>query len=256
MKRIRNVFGKDCGKSFYDDTSVSDTSVLSAYLGIKAPAETKTVGDIVFNDGSATPYRSIEKLSNAQRMGAAAFIFYTGRACSDNNKFRILGVGLKISKEAKQWCRYDLSADYAAAHNVNISTMQESKRNGSDNLLKIGSLLGLKDDTEIEANYPAFYYAKNYGTAAGIFSDGWYLPSKAELQKIYEKKDDLKAVCKLCGLDRDFSKDAFWSASLSSSYYDGAFKLNFEDGNWTNPYKGNYASVCAVREFKSAKSGC
>ncbi|MBO4727614.1 MAG: hypothetical protein J5631_04250, partial [Spirochaetaceae bacterium] len=68
-----------------------------SYLGTKAPTEPKFVGDIVFNDGSATPYKSKLKLSDEQKNAAIAVIFYVGTDCSDDGSNRTLGVGLNYS---------------------------------------------------------------------------------------------------------------------------------------------------------------
>ena len=46
------------------------------YIGTKTPTETKAVGDIVFTDGSASPYT--EELTNEQQAAAIAVIFYVG----------------------------------------------------------------------------------------------------------------------------------------------------------------------------------
>ncbi|MBR6215439.1 MAG: hypothetical protein IKQ84_03430, partial [Spirochaetaceae bacterium] len=46
------------------------------YIGLKTPTETKAVGDIVFTDGSASPYT--EELTDEQKAAAIAVIFYVG----------------------------------------------------------------------------------------------------------------------------------------------------------------------------------
>ena len=57
----------------------SNVTVSAAfYIGTKAPTETKAVGDIVFTDGSATPYSADLELTDEQKAAAIAVIFYAG----------------------------------------------------------------------------------------------------------------------------------------------------------------------------------
>ena len=57
----------------------SDVTVSAAfYIGTKAPSEAKAVGDIVFSDGSATPYSADLELTDEQKAAAIAVIFYAG----------------------------------------------------------------------------------------------------------------------------------------------------------------------------------
>ena len=163
----------------------------SEILGTKAPGVAKAVGDIVFNDGSATPYTAELTLSDEQKAAAIAVIFKV-----DGGK--TLGVGLKHNGSGLAWCTSD-----AKAYNTNIKTIQcpasgaagnftfTGDTDGSDNLEQIASFLitaGLADDTtgkDADKRYPAFYFAKNYKNTAtnleAAYGNGWYLPTVAEL---------------------------------------------------------------------------
>ena len=163
----------------------------SEILGTKAPDVAKAVGDIVFNDGSATPYTAELTLSDEQKAAAIAVIFKV-----DGGK--TLGVGLKHNGSGLAWCTSD-----AKAYNTNIKTIQcpasgaagnftfTGDTDGSDNLEQIASFLitaGLADDTtgkDADKRYPAFYFAKNYKNTAtnleAAYGNGWYLPTVAEL---------------------------------------------------------------------------
>ena len=258
------------------------------YIGSKAPSEAKEVGDIVFNDGSATPYTSDLTLSEEQKAAAIAIIFYKGTDLNsdyDTTTSRTLGVGLKHNKTGLAWC-----TDSASAYEVNITTIQcppsgntgeltfTEDRNGSDNLEQIARFLaatagftpaeGVPDDTATEANYPAFYFAKNYSTTAtnlgDSYKDGWYLPSIAELFQIYangkgaNKAFDIDAASALCG--GDSFGNVYWSSSQSASLDKWAYLLWFDNGFWSGdnrnwdyrpcdekPYY--FGDVCAVRSF-------
>ena len=77
-----------------DSDGSGNGSGATTYIGTKAPSEAKAVGDIVFSDGSATPYTSELTLTNEQKSKAVAVIFYAGSA-SDTLGAKTLGVGLK-----------------------------------------------------------------------------------------------------------------------------------------------------------------
>ena len=220
------------------------------YIGSKAPTEAKAVGDIVFNDGSATPYSEDLALTDDEKNAAIAVIFYVGTDCSNDSTSRTLGVGLAQNQSGLAWC---LSS--ANAYNVNITTIQESDKDGSDNLEQIEAFDGV-DDTATEANYPAFYFAKNYASQTGSnvsgtdYKDGWYLPAKAELQKIYDSLSTVNKELAACGGTEFNSLGVYWSSSQYASNAKKAYVLGFNYGDWDyyNKY-GNYTYVCAVRAF-------
>ena len=256
------------GEDYTYETKTASYTII-AYIGTKAPGEAKAVGDIVFNDGSATPYSAELTLTDKQKEAAIALIFYKGTGLNsgdDTTTSRTLGVGLKHNRSGLAWCLK--SAD---AYSKNIATIQcpasgnaggltfTGDRDGSDNLEQVETFDGV-DDTATEANYPAFYFAKNYSTTATNlgedYADGWYLPSIAELFQIYangkgtSKVFDIDAASNLCGGD-SFRYNGYWSSSQYASFDSYAYFLTFYFGDWTGWYKydadGNY--VCAVRAF-------
>lgn len=249
-------------------------------IGTKAGPD--TVGDIVFNDGSATPYSESLNLTEAQQKAAIAVIFYKGTGLNsvdsegnpDNSTTRILGVGLVHNTTGLSWC-----LDTARAYDINITTIQctisgsgastmeyAGDKNGSDNFNQIKAMLGINDDTSITGNYPAFEYAINYknqkigsesksrieGTS---FENGWYLPSYAELAEIYKACDNttipLNSVIEKCGTDGvQFDMTAnHWSSSQYASDNKWACRFHFL---WLfDQYDkvNNDSHVCAIREF-------
>lgn len=264
------VLGTACSNS-------ASTPSTPTYLGTKAPSEPKEVGDIVFNDGSAMAYTDFAALSdeekNAKKASAIALIFYKGTGLNsgdDTTTSRTLGVGLKHSKSGLAWC-----LNSANAYSKNITTIQcpgsksagvltfTEDRNGSDNLVQIGMFLtsnSSNDDTSTAANYPAFYYAKNYSSTASnlgeTYKDGWYLPSIAELFQIYACRADTRngfdidAASEALGGDK-FGTSIYWSSSQYASSNNDAYGLNFQLSNWCANYdKDNInISVCCIREF-------
>ncbi|WP_296331978.1 hypothetical protein [uncultured Treponema sp.] len=193
------------------NVSVSATFIKTTYIGSKKPSKAKAVGDIVFSDGSATPYTDNLTLTGDQKAKAVAVIFYVGTDVNDESYIslmhswigdyetvRTLGVGLAQSSDSLEWC-----TSSANAYNTNIKAIKctpESTddpdtitfsyyKNGSTNFSKIGSYLFFPidpesgtgstgvinvkaDDTADEAKYPAFHFAKNYANQEGSHVSG------------------------------------------------------------------------------------
>ena len=228
----------------------------SEILGTKAPDVAKAVGDIVFNDGSATPYTAELTLSDEQKAAAIAVIFKV-----DGGK--TLGVGLKHNRSGLAWC-----TDAANAYNKNIETIQcpatgsagnltfTGDTDGSDNLEQIASFLttaGLENDTTDASKYPAFYFAKNYKTTAtnlgAAYGNGWYLPTVAELFDIWKVKATVDAASSLCG-GSQFGNSHYWSSTQIDWSGYAAYPLRFNDGDWNYGFKdASNVPVCAVRAF-------
>ena len=115
------------------------------YIGSKTPTETKAVGDIVFTDGSASPYT--EELTNEQKAAAIAVIFYVGDE-NDTLGAKTLGVGLiteRTNYKGLQWC---LSDAVAYDSNDYAKNMDDGKANTDE----IAGLSDYGDGTK----YPAF----------------------------------------------------------------------------------------------------
>ena len=242
------------------------TSTNPTYIGTKAPSEAKAVGDIVFSDGSATPYTSGLTLTDTQKAAAIAVIFYVGTELNsgdDTTTSRTLGVGLAHNTSGLAWC-----TSGANAYIKNIATIQcpasgnagaltfTGDKNGSDNLSQIGTFLSSNsstDDTATEANYPAFYYAKNYASQTGShvastdYASDWYLPSIAELFQVWKSRETVNAAIEACGGTKFNLSYCYWSSSQYSSFVNFACYLSFYDGDW-DKYDG-YGGVCAVRAF-------
>ena len=242
-------------------TTTSTTTSTPTYFGTKSPTDPKAVNDIVFSDGSATPYTSGLTLTDAQKNAAVAMIFYKGTECSNDGSTRTLGVGLKRSGHEMKWC-----LNTANGYSTDITTIQcipsesagaytfSGYKDGSDNLSQIAAFLannGSADDTGTAGNYPAFEYAKNYGSTngcTGAYASGWYLPSIAELYQIYNQRNSIDAVVVLCAFNR-FSDSYFLSSSQHTSIDSAVAKLNFGSFSCGYGSKASAACVCAVRAF-------
>ena len=241
------------------------------YIGLKPPSLAKVVNDIVFTDGSASPYASDLSLSASDKEKAIAVIFYVGTACNnteDGDTVRRLGVGLAN-------CTGALWADASAnAWNKDISTIScritggqitSGRKNGKNNLATMGSFSGVSDTSSAD-KYPAFYYAKNYASKEGsrvsgtAYASGWYLPSIAELYQIALNVSTVDAAIALCnGMSLGSgSSTSYWSASQSFASQTGENEKRAYTMNITSPSLGDYGPQdqkhtthrsCAIREF-------
>ena len=256
-----------------DDTTAYSYDYWPEQFLIGSKPKPDAVGDIVFNDGSAMAYTDFENITdtsvkNTKKAFAIALIFYKGTSESDVLGVRTLGVGLKHNQSGLAWCLNGVNA-----YSKNITTIQctpsgsagaltfTGDKDGSNNLEQIEDFEGV-NDTTTAANYPAFYFGKNYATntvtnieATSEFATGWYLPSIAELFQIYACRVDsiigfdIGAASQALGGD-SFGTSNYWSSSQSAANDVVAYKLNFHDGDWEVFNKGsNLNYVCCIRAF-------
>lgn len=219
------------------------------------------VGDIVLNDGSYL--RGATSVSDEDKENAIAVIYKVRGSTA-------YGVGLVHSRSEYYWCTSSANAD-----RENITTIQcsvsdiagnltfKGDTDGSDNFAQIAAFLtatdGVTDDTGIQANYPAFYFAKNYKDQANshvtgtAYESGWYLPTIAELYDIWKVKTTVDAASNLCGgsqFDDSFLSPRFWSSSQSDYDDDHAILLDFTDGTCFFALKSHIAhKVFCIRAF-------
>lgn len=267
-----SVFLSGCSNPASSSPSISARTEIQGKFGkYSSPYE---VGDIVFNDGSATPYTAQLTFTDEQKSAAIALIFYKGTGLNsgdDTTTSRTLGVGLKHSDKIR-WCW-----NFEKALNKNITTIQcpasesaggltfTGDRNGSDNFEQIGAFLkaseeGVDDTSEVgKYRYPVFYFTKNYSSTATnlgtSYASGWYLPSSAELFQIYACRADttngfnIDAASETLGGDK-FDSKKYWSSSQSDVVDRGVYLLYFETGSFGNNWgKNNEFYACCVREF-------
>ncbi len=213
------------------------------YIGTKDPTEAKEVGDIVFNDGSATPYTASLRLTTEQKKAAIAIIFYKGTDLNngeDTTIVRTLGVGLKQDIMQLVWCTssaqaYDriITTIVSAPSSKDAFPTFTGDINGSDNLEQIEDFEGVDDTTGAgaEERYPAFYFAKNYVNqkignetksriiSGSEYATGWFLPTIAELSQINacindsENGVDLNEASELCDGNRFETQCYYWSSN-------------------------------------------
>ncbi|MBU1487442.1 DUF1566 domain-containing protein, partial [bacterium] len=87
-------------------------------------------------------------------------------------------------------------------------------------------------------NFAARVCADYSVTVGGVTYGDWYLPSKYELNLLYQQKSVVGG----------FSSNNYWSSTENNS--NNAWNQNFDNGNQNNNNKNNTLRVRAVRDFK------
>ena len=197
------------------------------------------VGDIVLTDGS---FVSPDKF--AAGMTAAAVIVR-----AKNESTPALWVGIHHNRSGLiTWCSKD-----ANAYNVKITDLQSDNcKDGSDGWEKLKAACDDAGKGNDETLYPAWNFCNTYAAANNLTGDlakGWYLPTLAELETIYNNKSTIDASLNTAGGDQ-FGTSWYWSCCQSSSYDDSAYILDFQLGGTLDARKHyNDYYVCSVRAF-------
>lgn len=247
MMGCKGDVGSGSGEGGYNETPI----------GTKAPREAKAVGDIVFNDGSATPYTAELTLTDEQKSKAIAVIYKV-----DGSK--AYGVGLVHNKTGLAWCLDSANGYGSFCTDIQCELKKESDGSyicigdidGNDNFTKLVQALGSNDDTGIAGNYPAFEFANNYKNQANshvsgtIYEKGWYLPTFAELIDISKVSFLVDKASALCG-GSEFYPDHYWSSV--QNYYKANYALacyvSVIGGTFTCAIKYYEYAVCCIRVF-------
>ena len=173
---------------------------------------TNSVGTVFSNTVSFTtsPYIAIGQVYAG---GIIAYIFQSGDNGYVAGQTHGLIIPTSISTSTYQWGCYGTS----------IST-SSSLGTGNSNTINISASCGSSS---------AAYYA--YYLSTGGYSD-WYLPSYAELQKIYSNKSSLS-----------IPNNYYWSSSQYNS--NSAYLFYFGTGTFYSQAKNNYYYALPVRQF-------
>ena len=222
---------------------MNDSAVASASYSI-----IPTPGVFVLKDGTMLP-KDIT-LTDTQKSNIAAVIV---RAAADGKP--ALGVGIVHNKMA--WC-----TESAAGCSTIITALKGDRRSdymdGSNSWdLLVAACEDLKNATAetietVAQNYPAWNYCRNYGANNGLEGDlatGWYLPTVAELDTIYQNKTAVDASLLKAG-GRTFGKSYYWSCCQDYSSKNDALGLGFYNNVMCFTRKFNDINyVCSVRAF-------
>lgn len=105
-------------------------------------------------------------------------------------------------------------------------------------------------------NYPAFNFANTYGITAGLtdtdYKNGWYVPSMAELDAVYDNKSTIQESLDVVG-GFTISTNTYWSSSQYASTNVYAYRLYFGNGSVEYESKVNVYSgtVLVLQAFNA-----
>ena len=220
-------------------SGMNDSVVASASYTIKPDYSKCAVGDFVLKDGT------ILSKDETPESGTVAAVIV--RAAADGKP--ALGVGIVHNKMA--WCTKS-----AAGYYKNITALQGDKTtghmDGSDGWEKLKA--ACSDAASNPEKYPAWNYSLTYAENNGLTGDlatGWYLPTVAELDTIYQNKTEVEASLSKAG-GSTFGTTYYWSCCQYPSDDVYACAQSFLRGGMISNAKysdyGNYY-VCSVRAF-------
>lgn len=230
--------------------NVKDTSKYSA-------------GQIILSDDTTAEPNSYTAID--QSKPPVAVLFLNGNGIP-------YGVGLQTSSFVK-WASRN-SEGYSQEFKDIFCTPSATGTKAADNATFYGDLDGsdnwsaiCKMDTEADAkketDYPAFDWASKYGSTyksqLGNATDGWYMPSLAELCSVYKNLAEINSSFALInGLengstyaDSSLGEKLFWSSSQKSGDANRAWAVYFKNGSINANYKNSSNDcVLAIRAVK------
>ena len=232
-------------------TTVSITSDQTLY----AKWRIRTVGDL----GQAGGYVFYDKgvYTNGWRyLEAAPFGWYKGDSDSAGSYPEYFGSSPNYSDPHFQWGAKGYLGDLPA----NGTEVGDGEINTANIVSYHDSLGTLYPDKGENYTNPTAYSEQNDGTVAanvcaeysvdidGITYDDWFLPSKDELNEVYNNKAIIQATSAANG-GANFKNSAYWTSSEQAT--DGTRALNqfFNYGSQNSNYKGAIFHVRAIRTF-------
>lgn len=233
------------------------------------------VGDIVFNDGSASSKN--ETITDTQKSKSIAVIFYKGTGLNNGNDtttVRTLGYGVIFegnSGNGYMWC-----SESAAGYRKTISAIQWDPNhslkshnnyddyNGSDNFAELAKVV---TDTGTAGNYPIFEFANNYKSKLGSrlnggisdYETGWFVPTVGELYQLLINTSNIYSSISKCGGNAPITNNGvqYWT---SNSYSTNSTGLEYTSSRGYDPFHNGRSAgvsqyfeskyfVCAIHEF-------
>ncbi len=237
----------------YEVTIASGKSSLTRTFTVK-DYNSYAVGDVILKDGSKIDVTSVESTTfetSGDKVPVAVVAGFNANGAA-------IGLGLTRSKYVLSWCPSGTTG-YDKEFTDIIGTTTSGDMDGSDNWEYICS----EDPTgsaDAATNYPAFNFAANYGTetckfdAADELATGWYIPSIAELNTIYNDKTTIQtSLTKASGFTLAPSESMnfpYWSGSTYTEYKcNFSLGFDFTNGNSFSGGRQGMYYVLVVRAF-------
>ncbi len=266
MKKVSKIILSAglCAGLFLLLTGFSTSSNKRRFIGSKNPNEPKEIGDVVFKDGSASPYT--EKFSDAQKDAAEAVIFYTGDGALGRKP---LGVSVKHCSEME---RFEWAPEGSTGCNTDFKGLQctcskqkpesgtyyeyVSHAEDATHFYYTGKLKGRKNwdyikshDPEAAARaaekYPAFNYVN-----VELGKDYW-LPTVAELMEVCKNKTVVNNA--MTALGKVELGGWFWTSSQYPGHPADAYYVEIMQERSGYDSKGgtftSHARICGIRAF-------
>lgn len=253
-----------------EPNETSGEGLLKSRFGTKKASEAKDKYDIVFKDGSATPYSTTMNLSTVQQNAAIAIIFYKGTELNndgDNSTVRTLGVGLiNENTNSYSYCKNSVTG-YIRSFDSTIydEIMGTGYKNGLDNYEKVCTALSLTTLPDSNNEYFVLTYGYAYKTkASGLglssntiseYQTGWYAPSALELyylcmecKNTSESLNTKIAACRTNATVFNMTKQYF-SSSQSKDESSKVLAVDFASGEFVHKIKNHTSCACAIHEF-------
>jgi len=169
------------------------------------------------------------------------------------------GLGLSQSSNSLVWAPRD-----STGYSTNFTAIQSSYSGSSGSYTFTGDTDGSNNWEEVckvdsaasttaGTNYPAFNYANTYGStycSETNFTNGWYLPSFAELYALYKNRTVLDSGLTVAGGTK-FRDNWYWSSSQCSNTSDVAWYVDFRDGAVSSYHKSVNNYVRVIRAFNN-----
>lgn len=245
--------------AFSNGNIVSYPKSYSYYVCSVLPFDVKhmnpySVGDVLLNDGTIVSYDEKRYAFTSYQKSKAVGIMYGfnehGEPCG------WLGIGGKSSSTFK-WTPDETTLGYTTLFE-DISCERNDSLGNSSEITFSGDTDGNGNweyicsvDTEgslnAEQNYPPFNYVNNYSekyNLSGEYSEGWYLPSIAELCYIYENKTIINTLLEALG--GKILDGSMWS---SSQYKDSSSLVNVAEYVWSIDFRAMRPSVNGARKI-------
>lgn len=196
------------------------------------------VGSIIMKDGS---YLTKEQITPENQSDAVAVVFK-----AEGGKAWAVG---KVLSDDMRWA---ITSSQGRINIVNLQS-EQGYTDGSTGLDILRTVVNDADDANLATNYPAWDYACNYGRNQGLdnFQTGWYLPSKEELQIVFEKKTEIETALVKTGVTKtSFENKRYWSSSQLATTDGHAYCVNSSvPQGYADKSTNSGVSVCAVRQF-------
>lgn len=222
------------------------------------------IGKIILADGSLVDSSLYTAIDTANPPVAVVAGF--------NDNGVVLGIGLHKSS-SKSWAKngsigfntnfYNIACspsiygwNYPGAADTATFT---GDTDGSDNWEEICSV-DPEGTADAATNYPAFNYANTYGTTysdyLGGITDGWFMPSLAELCYVYRNFTTINTSFGIINdldsryADKSVNASCYWSSSQKTNDIDKAVNVS-SDGyfNYYNWYKSSSYCVLVIHAF-------